>query len=136
MWREFLKAYLTPQGLSAMFQGIIVIVIFVCLLFQKGITRQIVEEAGVATEVSTQAAIDDLRKELKEEIKSLRIDIESIKLDIESIKGNDLFHMNMAILLLARDAAKSEDRFNRIKDMLIEATPESKRPQMREITFR
>ncbi|GAB6393886.1 MAG: hypothetical protein MdMp024_0198 [Bacteroidales bacterium] len=118
MWREMLKAYLTPQGLSAMFQGIIVIFICVFLFFHKGITRQIVEEAGVATK----ADIEELRKELKEEIRSM--------------KENDLFHMNMAILLLARDAAKSEDRFNRIKDMLIEATPESKRPQMREITFR
>ncbi|GAB6395158.1 MAG: hypothetical protein MdMp024_1470 [Bacteroidales bacterium] len=108
-----------------MFQGIIVIFICVFLFFHKGITRQIVEEAGVATK----ADIEELRTELKGEIESLR-------LEIKNIKENDLFHMNMAILLLARDAAKSEDRFNRIKDMLIEATPESKRPQMREIKFR
>jgi hypothetical protein len=136
MWTQVVSNFLNSQKVTNLFLGIIVITIFVCLLFHKGITRQIIDEAGLATEVSTQAAIDDLRKELKEEIKSLRLEIESIKLDIKSIKGNDLFHMNMAILLLARDAAKSEDRFNRIKDMLIEATPESKRPQMREITFR
>jgi hypothetical protein len=124
MWRELFKAYLTPQGLSAMFQGIIVIVIFVCLLFHKGITRQIIEEAGVATK----ADIEELRTELKGEIESLR-------LEIKNIKENDLFHMNMAILLLARDAAKSKERVEHIKTLLLEATPETKKPQMQAINF-
>jgi hypothetical protein len=130
MWRELFKAYLTPQGLSAMFQGIIVIVIFVCLLFHKGITRQIIEEAGIATKKD----IVELRTEMDR--LATKADIEELRLEIKNIKENDLFHMNMAILMLARDAAKNEERFNRIKDMLLEATPESKKPQMREITFR
>jgi hypothetical protein len=101
----------------------------VCLFFHKGITRQIIDEAGIATK----ADIENLAT--KQDIEELRLEIESIKLDIKSIKGNDLFHMNMAILLLARDAVKSEERFERIKDMLKEATPEEKRSRLEAITF-
>jgi hypothetical protein len=102
---EILNAILTSQGLGNTLQSVIV-VILLFILFRRGITNHIIQSAGIAT-----------------------------KADIQSIKENDIFHLSMAILLLAQEIVKNKERFLRIKDMLMEATPDSKKPQMDAITF-
>jgi hypothetical protein len=117
---EFLNAILTSQGLGNTLQSVIV-VILVFILFRKGITNHIILSAGIATKADMDAKLESLGKELKA--------------DIQSLKENDIFHHAMAMLLLAQELVKNKERFERIKDMLMETVPESKKPQMQAINF-
>jgi flagellar biosynthesis regulator FlaF len=139
---EIFQMFLTSQGVTNILLTLIVAAICFFIIFRKGIIHQLVKEGGLATQADMadlrrewKADMKDLRREMNDLRKELKEEIKSLRLDIESIKGNDLFHICMAILLHAQGTVKDKERFERIKDMLKEATPENKRSQLEAITF-
>jgi hypothetical protein len=59
------------------------------------------------------------------------------KKDIANLKENDLFHTNKAILLLAKMLApkEKEEGFERIKDTILETTPDNHKDEIKSITL-
>jgi hypothetical protein len=97
---EFLKLLLTSQGLGNFFWLLWFVFVFFLFRFRKGIIKNIIESAGIATKKDLDEAIYKLQAEHKADFQSLRVEQ---KADIQSIKENDLQHINNDILNLRKE---------------------------------
>jgi hypothetical protein len=66
--------------------------------------------------------------------------IADVKKDVDNkitaLKENDFFHTNKALLLMATEIMKNNpERFERIKDTVLETTPECRRDEIKAITL-
>jgi hypothetical protein len=61
---------------------------------------------------------------------------EELKKEITNLKENDLFHISKAMLLIGSEVLKhNPERFNRVKDTIMEGTPESRRDEIKSINI-
>ncbi|GHT74331.1 hypothetical protein FACS189456_5650 [Bacteroidia bacterium] len=76
------------------------------------------------------------------EVISIQTDLKNVatkaelKEEIAKLKANDFLHTNKAILLLASGLLYDKpDRFERIKDCILETTPDNKKDEINAITL-
>jgi hypothetical protein len=97
---------------------------------------------------SVNQKIGDLREEMHKEIGGLREEMhkeingvnqkignlrEETRHGFLQLKENDLYHTNKAILLMAKSLIPDENVYGRIKDSIMENTPDRLRADIREI---
>ena len=68
------------------------------------------------------------------------LQIADVKKDVDTkilaLKENDFFHTNKALLLMATELMKNNpERFERVKDTILETTPENRRDEIKAITL-
>ena len=68
--------------------------------------------------------------QLRGEIKQLH---EETKNGFQQLKENDFYHTNKAMLIMARTLISDQNVYNRIKDSIMENTPDRLRADIREI---
>jgi hypothetical protein len=83
----------------------------------------------------TKADIEQFRAETKADIKQLKTDIEQLREDtkhgFQQLKENDLYHTNKAILIMAKHLIADLNVYGRIKDAILENTPDRLKDDMR-----
>jgi hypothetical protein len=127
------KMLFSAQGLGVA-QTILLIALLWFSLFRKGEIKELRRDMNdLRKDMDANSAL--LRKDMDALRLATQADVDALRKEIKNIKENDLFHTKMAILLLAQELIKNKERFERIKDMLLEATPDSKKPQMQAINF-
>ncbi|GHT13529.1 hypothetical protein AGMMS4956_09830 [Bacteroidia bacterium] len=109
-----------------------VVLILICIggffvMFRKPLMKYLLhEKLGIAT---------------KNDVADVKNDVADVKNDVDSkivaLKENDFFHTNKAMLigfsaLLKKDQVQS---FERIKDTILETTPENKKHEIKSITL-
>jgi flagellar basal body-associated protein FliL len=97
----------------------IAVVFLIVWLFRKPLMKYFLHERlGVAT---------------KTEIAEVKSDVANIK---KELRENDFFHTNKALLILASAILKDdEQRFERIKDTIMETTPDNRKDEIKSITI-
>jgi hypothetical protein len=78
----------------------------------------------------TKSSIAALREETKNDIAALR---EETKHGFQQLKENDLYHTNKALLIMAKSLVPDQNVYERIKDAIIENTPDRLREDIRVI---
>jgi hypothetical protein len=98
-----------PMGVM-LFTAAIMIAVFVAL--RKPLIKYVLhEKLGVATKSELANAVRDL-------------------------KDNDFYHTNKALLLIGAEVLKnSPERFNRVKETILETTPDSRKEEIKAITL-
>jgi hypothetical protein len=121
-------------------------IITIFLVFRKPLMRYLLHDKwGIATKSELKEGIHTTKSELKEDIDAtkseLKADIDAtkseLKADIQSLKENDLFHTNKAMLIGFSLLLKKEQQqgFERIKDAILETTPDNKKEDIKAITL-
>jgi hypothetical protein len=135
---DFLDKVLSTQYPMAtvwmiLFSIIITVIVFFWF-FRKPLFKYIFhDKLRVATKNELSNGFDKVDKE----IISLRTDVKNDVVNLETkLKENDFFHTNKAILILASGLLQDKtERFERIKDTILESTPENRRDEIKTITL-
>ncbi|GHT13461.1 hypothetical protein AGMMS4956_09650 [Bacteroidia bacterium] len=136
-WVDFFDNLLTSRYPLAT-----VVLILICIggfffIFRKPLMRYLLhEKLGIATKQS----VNDVKNDLKIDFTNLQIEISEVKNDVNTkitaLKENDLFHTNKALLLIGAEVMKNNpERFERVKDTILETTHGSKREEIKSITL-
>ena len=78
----------------------------------------------------TKGEIANLREETKSEIANLH---EEMKNGFQQLKENDLYHTNKAMLIMAKALISDQNVYERIKDAIIENTPDRLKDDIRNV---
>jgi hypothetical protein len=59
-----------------------------------------------------------------------------LKEEISKLKENDFYHTNKALLLIGAEVLKNNpDRFERVRDAILETTPDNRKGEIKSITL-
>ena len=93
---------------------------------------------AVKTEMKAEFAKTDekIQAEFAKTDEKMKAEFAKTDEKITSLKENDFFHTNKAILLMATELLKNNpERFERVKDTILETTPENRRDEIKSITL-
>lgn len=114
--------------------SIVIVFLFSLFIFRKSVIRDTAEKIGLARKediITLDTKIDDKVEALDAKIEALDAKIDT---QIQSLKENDLYHTNKALLILAKYLVKDDQAvYERIKDCILETTPECKKEDIKSI---
>jgi hypothetical protein len=124
-------------GYPVPMMALIVVLGGMALLF---FSKRMLSKLNIATRsdiTQLDGKINLLRDEVKSDITQLdgktTLLRDDVKCSLLQLKENDLFHMNKAILLMARALISDEATYGRIKDSIMENTTGHLRDDLRDI---
>ena len=74
----------------------------------------------------------------EEKMNTIEVEMKDLatKKDVAMLKENDMHHLGKAMLLMATELLKNNpERFERVKDTILETTPENRRDEIKSITL-